>query len=397
MNRFVRFRSFVSQISRPTVAVAMSGGIDSSAVAVLLKNQGYDVVGVFMRNWDASDEVAENVCQIDKDRIDMREVCNRLQIPYHEVDFVKEYWVDVFTPFLESYKSGILTPNPDVFCNRFIKFFHLKKYISENLGISTLATGHYARIVQGKTSPELWRGVDPIKDQSYFLSLVNGKSLQDVLMPLGNYHKNQVREIVAEPLRGLAVLQKKESMGICFIGKRPMSEFLSRYMPLKRGRFIDMDTGKVVGRHSGCEVLTVGQRARIGGCPEKYYIASKAVQGQPGDVYVVPGVDHPALFTKSVTLSSHLISWIAGHPPPIFLQPQSRQDLKGFLPVNCSYKVRSVQPPAACTVTLFQSDAVDSPEEYDLRVDFFEPQRAVSAGQILVLYLDEQCLGGAVL
>ena len=254
------------------------------------------VVGIFMTNWNSSDEVGKETCSISRDREDMRNVCIRLGIEAIDADFTSAYWNEVFVPFLESYQSGVETPNPDVMCNRFIKFNVFKRFALEKVGATTIATGHYAQLVHdsladkvsnnangnadsefigsGVGIPRLLKGIDPIKDQSYFLSMTPGHMFHNVLFPLGNYYKHQVRQLAMQSprLQGLSILTKPESMGVCFIGKRSMPEFLSNYIPLTPGRFIDVDTGCEVGRHEGKEALTIGQGARIGGCRDKYFI-----------------------------------------------------------------------------------------------------------------------------
>mmetsp|Transcript_8630 Transcript_8630/g.12880 ORF Transcript_8630/g.12880 Transcript_8630/m.12880 type:complete len:247 (+) Transcript_8630:26-766(+) len=224
-----------------TVAVAMSGGIDSAVSALLLKQQGYAVSGVFMRNWDQSDESGSGECPLHQDQIDMKDVCKRLGIESIEVSFVKEYWNNVFSPFVSAYESGMQTPNPDVYCNRHIKFNSFRKHVLDELGFDLMATGHYARVEQQEHltgHPLLLRGLDPSKDQSYFLCCTEGRSLSRVLFPLGNMLKSEVRKLAAAcPLfEGLRVLQKRESMGVCFIGKRRMDQFLPNYLNPTRGR-----------------------------------------------------------------------------------------------------------------------------------------------------------------
>jgi tRNA (5-methylaminomethyl-2-thiouridylate)-methyltransferase len=302
----------VMRRQKGTIAVAMSGGIDSSVAAMILKDQGYNCVGVFMRNWDSSDEIGEVACSIDRDREHMRQVCHRLDIPAVDVDFVKDYWNEVFVPFIDTYRSGSETPNPDVMCNRQIKFLRFRDHVREKLGISTIATGHYARLGlsfnedENGGFPRLLKGSDITKDQSYFLSMTQGSSFKDVLFPIGSHKKNEVRLMAAERLKGLAVLTKKESMGVCFIGKRSMPTFLSNYMKLTPGRFIDLDTGKILGRHEGKEALTIGQGAKIGGSREKYFIVpgssytSNKEDSIVGDVYVCMGSNHPSLYCKTL-------------------------------------------------------------------------------------------------
>ena len=345
-----------------TICVAMSGGIDSSVAAMLLQERFPQdkVVGVFMTNWNSSDEVGKQTCSISRDREDMRNVCTRLGIEALDVDFTSAYWNEVFVPFLESYQSGVETPNPDVMCNRFIKFSVFKRFAFEKLGATTIATGHYAQLVHdplpddvsnnvsgtadsemvdrgtgsGRGIPRLLKGVDPIKDQSYFLSMTPGHMFNDVLFPLGGYFKHQVRDLAMQSprLQGLSILTKPESMGVCFIGKRSMPEFLSNYIPLTSGRFVDIDTGREVGRHEGKEALTVGQGARIGGCRDKYFIVHGGslggVRGDPGDVLVARGTHHPALFSTFLVVQSDDFSWVSGGLP-VSLQRKLGQQQEG--------------------------------------------------------------------
>ena len=360
-----------------TIAVAMSGGIDSSVAAMLLQEQFPQdkVVGVFMTNWNSSDEVGKETCSISRDREDMRNVCVRLGIEAIDANFTNAYWNEVFVPFLESYQSGVETPNPDVMCNRFIKFIVFKRFAFEKLGATTIATGHYAQLVHDSSSSDhvssntngnihseiadselvsskrrilrLLKGIDPTKDQSYFLSMTPGHLFNNVLFPLGHYFKHQVRQIAMQSprLQGLSILTKPESMGVCFIGKRSMPEFLSNYIPLTSGRFIDVDTGREVGRHEGKEALTIGQGARIGGCRDKYFIVTHGHGGHgtghgslggvkggplgPGDVWVARGTHHPALFSTFLVVRNDEFSWVSGELP-ITLQRKLGQLREGL-------------------------------------------------------------------
>ncbi len=406
----------ISQIrKRPRVVVAMSGGIDSAATAYILKSAGFDCVGVFMKNWDSSDEAGEFVCSYSQDLQDMRDVCSRLEIPALEVEFVKEYWNGVFTPFLEAYQSGIETPNPDVNCNRIIKFKQMKEYALKTQDADFMATGHYVQLGQRRPNgilhipnflssscstgdvlreiielsdemPVLIRGVDSTKDQSYFLSMTSGEQLRRVLCPLGGLTKKQVRQIVREPLHGLRVLEKAESMGVCFIGKRKFSQFLGQYINLTPGRFIDVDTGHVVGTHQGKEALTAGQGARIGGAEMKYFVVAHdadvaAYAGRPsqiGDILVARGSDHPALFSTDLSVHISDFSWVNGRCPEVLLYDG------GILP-NLLCKARYNQPPVRC----FASRRNDR-----LIVSFENQQRSLTAGQICALYQNDICLGG---
>ena len=366
----------------------MSGGIDSSAAAFLLKEQGYDCVGVFMSNWDSTDEVGSgDWCTISQDKKDAQEVCDRLDIPMVEVEFMKEYWNDVFVPFLESYQSGIETPNPDVYCNRHIKFDAFLKYAMDTVGADYMATGHYARV---SPTHGLMRGIDDNKDQSYFLSLVQKEKLDRVLFPLGEYKKDEVRDLVKDPLRGLAVVKKRESMGVCFIGKRKFRDFLGQYIDLTPGRFVDAESGAILGEHEGAELYTTGQGARIGGTQDKYFVVTRH---QPpaqssieyglrhGDLFVVKNTDHPLLYSMSITMPASALSWVIGSPPRSLVEEGSLQ---------CQCKTRYRQALTSCTVHL-RRDADE------VEVIFDHQQRAVTIGQVIVFYENDVCLGGGII
>jgi tRNA (5-methylaminomethyl-2-thiouridylate)-methyltransferase len=413
--------SVIDSNSKGHVAVAMSGGIDSATVAHLLLQQGYTCTGVFMRNWDERDEIGDDsVCTVSQDRKDMQELCIHLNIPFVEVDFVKEYWNAVFVPFLESYQSGIETPNPDVFCNKHIKFNALRHHVFNNMQVDYLATGHYVRIgkeveEEGEEKEEgggvgelLLRGVDTSKDQSYFLAMVQQEQLRDVLFPLGNMLKSEVKSIAAAAFEGKAVLRKRESMGICFVGKRHLPDFLGQYIDLTPGRFIDADSGQVMGKHGGKELLTVGQNARIAGQADKYFVASfhpsilsrnnndddgggggggggtgnkNGVKN--GDVYVVRGSEHPALYRDTLSTDLNKTSWVRGQLPAA---------LQGGTVMKCQAKTRYSTHVAECEVA-FDAERAGS----QIQVRFAEPQRAITAGQIVVFYQGDVCLGGGVI
>jgi tRNA-uridine 2-sulfurtransferase len=361
----------------------MSGGVDSSAAAFMLQQQGYDCVGVFMTNWDSSDEVGIGErCSISKDKTDAWEVCQRLNIPLVEVDFVKEYWNDVFVPFLSSYQSGQETPNPDVYCNRFIKFDAFLKYATKKLDVDFIATGHYARISDNSGgSRQLLRGIDHTKDQTYFLSLVQSGSLEKVLFPIGNYLKSEIRDMVSEPLHGLSVLSKKESMGVCFIGKRNLKDFLGQYIDFTPGNFICADSGQVVGHHDGAEGYTIGQGAKIGGVSGKYFIAGNHPdEGNDGDLLVVNNSTHPLLMSKQLLVRGSSVSWVSGESPV---------SLVGERLLRCQCKTRYRQDLVWCEVEILNDG--------DLLVTFDYPERAITGGQVLALYSSDVCLGGGII
>ena len=240
-------------MEKKTVVVGMSGGVDSSVSAYLLKKQGYNVIGVFMKNWEEKDE--NGVCEAEKDYKDVVEVCEKLEIPYYSVNFEKEYWDKVFEYFLSEYREG-RTPNPDVMCNKEIKFKVFLDYAKE-LGADFVATGHYARTKKENGETFLLRGLDKNKDQTYFLSQLKQEQIENILFPVGEMEKPEVRKIAEEA--GLSTARKKDSTGICFIGEKNFKEFLTRYLPAKQGKMIDLD-GNVRGMHDGLMYYTIGQR-----------------------------------------------------------------------------------------------------------------------------------------
>lgn len=338
-----------------TVVVGMSGGVDSSVCALLLKNQGYRVIGLFMKNWEE-----DGACTAQQDYEDVVRVCSRLNIPYYSVNFVEEYRDSVFQEFLKSFEAG-LTPNPDILCNREIKF---KVFLDKalELGADYLATGHYCRLdAEGR----LLRGLDSNKDQSYFLHAVRQAAFRKVLFPIGDMQKKEVREIAEK--EELATAQKKDSTGICFIGKRDFKPFLAQYLKPKRGLFKTLD-GTVVGEHDGAVYYTLGQRKGmgLGGEGDAWYVVGKDVP--KNIVFVERGPNHPALFSKE--LYANDLTWVAETPT---------------FPLRCTAKVRYRQVDTPCT--LFE----------DGRVVFDEPQRAVTPGQSAVFYDGAFCLGGGVI
>lgn len=342
----------------------MSGGVDSSVAAYLLKEEGYDVVGIFMKNWDDTDEMG--VCTATEDYNDVIRVCNQLNIPYYAVNFEKEYWDKVFTYFLEEYKAG-RTPNPDVMCNKEIKF---KAFLNHalSLGADYVATGHYARIRRDGDRVELLRGVDENKDQTYFLNALSQDQLRHVLFPLGEMDKSKVREIAKEV--GLATATKKDSTGICFIGERNFKEFLSQYLPAQQGEMRTLD-GEVKGMHDGLMYYTLGQRQGlgIGGAGEPWFVVDKDIE--KNILYVGQGFHHPALYSKGLIAEN--VNWI-----------NEQEDV-----IRCTAKFRYRQKDSKVTVEKLDDDRV--------RVIFAEPQRAVTPGQAVVFYDGEICLGGGTI
>ncbi len=353
------------------VIVGLSGGVDSSVAALLLVGQGYDVHGLHMTNWDDDDSA---YCRSAEDLQDARRVAERIGIPLHHVNFAAEYRDRVFASFLADYRAGF-TPNPDVLCNREIKFGVFREYASR-LGADLIATGHYARLQTDDGAPRLLRGVDPGKDQSYFLHAVSADALAATRFPLGELEKTAVRRLAAD--HGLPTHDKPDSTGICFIGERPFREFLSRYLEAGPGPIED-ESGRVIGQHHGLPYYTVGQRQGLGiggrrdAGEAPWYVAGRDFARNV--LIAVQGGDHPLLHTDELeTESAH---WI-GRPPA---------GLDTVSPLRLTAKVRYRQADQACRVT----DLGDG----RLRVRFASPQRAVASGQFVVFYDGERCLGGA--
>ena len=358
-------------LSRGKVVVGLSGGVDSAVTAWMLKDQGYEVIGLFMKNWEDDDD--DEYCSTRQDWLDAASVADVIGIELEAVNFAAEYRDRVFAEFLREYSAG-RTPNPDVLCNAEIKF---KAFLDHALrmGAPSIATGHYARVRQmpGENGPrfELLRGLDPGKDQSYFLHRLTQAQLSRSMFPIGHLHKRQVREIAQRI--GLPNARKKDSTGICFIGERPFREFLNRYLPTKPGPIL-AEGGARVGEHVGLAFYTLGQRKGIGvggtreGSGEAWYVARKDMDANT--LRVVQGHDHPWLLTRS--LCADQAHWVAGAPP--------LED--GTLAAKTRYR----QADSACRMALMGVDGFE--------LTFDEPQWAVTPGQSAVLYRGEVCLGG---
>ncbi|MDN3508107.1 MAG: tRNA 2-thiouridine(34) synthase MnmA [Simkaniaceae bacterium] len=335
------------------VVVGMSGGVDSSVTAHLLKEKGYEVIGLFMRNWEDID----GACPAVVDEEDVAQVCHKLDIPFYTVNFTKEYWDLVFTEFLEGLKKGV-TPNPDILCNQKIKFDHFYKK-ARDLGADFLATGHYARTNE---EGELLRAADENKDQTYFLYTVKKEVLKHVLFPLGDLQKSEVREIARKA--NLPVAEKKDSTGICFIGKRDFRTFMKEYLPMKPGKIVDLD-GKTLGNHEGAFFYTIGQRKGlgIGGPGDPWFVIGKNID--KNHVIVAQGHAHPSLLSNHLTFGD--ITWVDDMPPE-----------------KCTAKVRYRTPDVSCT---FQGKSA-----------LFDPAVwAATPGQSIVFYDKEKCLGGGII
>lgn len=349
------------------VVIGMSGGVDSSVAALLLKEQGYDVIGIFMKNWDEKDDLG--YCTSDEDYADVRKVCDQIGIPYYTVNFEKEYWDRVFTYFLEEYKRG-RTPNPDVMCNKEIKFKAFLDYAMK-IGADYLATGHYAQVDFHDGEYRLLRGVDKNKDQTYFLCTLGQKQLSKAMFPVGNLTKSEVRDIAKRA--GLKTAEKKDSTGICFIGERDFNEFLSKYLPAQPGDIKSLE-GEVVGRHDGLMYYTLGQRKGLGiggtGTGEPWFVESKDLVNNV--LYVVQGSDHPALLSYGLMATD--LYWVSD---------KVKED--NF---ECTAKFRYRQPDQKVTVKLVDDSCI---------VIFDVPQKAVTPGQEVVFYDGESCLGGGTI
>jgi tRNA-specific 2-thiouridylase len=348
------------------VVVGMSGGVDSSVAALLLKQQGYDVIGVFMKNWDDTDE--NGVCTATEDYNDVVRVCNQIGIPYYAVNFEKEYWDKVFTYFLDEYKAG-RTPNPDVMCNKEIKFKAFLEHAMA-LGADYLATGHYARVAYRDGEYKLLRGLDQNKDQTYFLNQLGQEQLSKVLFPIGEMEKAQVRQIAKEA--GLATANKKDSTGICFIGERNFKQFLSNYLPAQPGIMQTLD-GEVKGKHDGLMYYTIGQRhgLGIGGSGEPWFVVGKNLRDNI--LYVAQGFDNELLYSDAIIATN--VNWVSGKQP--------------IEPITCTAKFRYRQPDVPVTVHML--------DEQTAKVEFAERVRAVTPGQAVVFYRGEECLGGGTI
>lgn len=352
------------------IVVGMSGGVDSSVVAKILKDSGEPVVGLFMKNWEEKDD--NGVCTSEKDFADVKSVANKIGIPYYSVNFVKEYYERVFEHFLEEYKKG-RTPNPDVLCNREIKFGPFLDY-AKKLGARKIATGHYAQVEEKDGFFYLKKAVDQNKDQTYFLNQLSQEQLSMALFPIGHLTKPELRKLAEE--YGLSTAEKKDSTGICFIGERNFKEFLKNYLPAKPGKIKDVQTGKVLGNHDGLMYYTLGQRKGLGiggqknGSGEAYFVCDKDLKN---NVLLVSQGEQDILFSDA--LESGVVNWIPKKP-----------EASDF---DCYAKFRYRQPE--------QKVHVHINEDGTTLVTFAERQRAITPGQYVVFYDETYCLGGGVI
>lgn len=352
------------------VVVGMSGGVDSAVAALLLLDRGYDVSGLFMKNWEEDDDTG--LCTARQDLADAEQVCDRLGIRLHTVNFAAEYWDAVFEVFLRECAAG-RTPNPDILCNKHIKFRAFLDYALD-LGADAIATGHYARVGSYSGCFHLLKGVDPAKDQSYFLYTLGQQALAYTLFPIGHMEKREVRERARAA--GFANHRKKDSTGICFIGERRFRAFLPRFLCSEPGEIATPD-GEVIGRHHGLAYYTLGQRQGLGiggrkeSGPDPWYVLAKDLARNR--LIVGQGHDHPWLYHQA--LEAGRLDWVASD--------------SARLPARCAAKIRYRQPDQPCTIERLTADRI--------RVVFDEPQRAITPGQALVLYHDDECLGGGVI
>ncbi|WP_150538336.1 tRNA 2-thiouridine(34) synthase MnmA [Actinobacillus vicugnae] len=361
----------LAENAKKKVIIGMSGGVDSSVSAFILQQQGYQVEGLFMKNWEEDDDT--DYCTAAADLADAQAVADKLGMKLHKINFAAEYWDNVFEHFLNEYKAG-RTPNPDILCNKEIKFKAFLEYAAEDLGADYIATGHYVRRSDDDNNAQLLRGLDENKDQSYFLYTLSHKQVGQSLFPVGDIEKPIVRQI-AEDL-GLATAKKKDSTGICFIGERKFKDFLARYLPAQPGEIKTVE-GKVVGRHDGLMYHTLGQRKGLGiggvkGLSEDpFYVVEKDLVNNV--LVVAQGHDNSALLSNGLIATQ--LHWVDRQP--------IRENLR------CTVKTRYRQTDIACEIQPLDDNTI--------RVIFDEPQIAVTPGQSAVFYQGEICLGGGVI
>lgn len=379
------------------VVVGLSGGVDSTVSALLLKQRGYEVVGVFMKNWDGVDETG--VCTADQECIAAEQVASKLGVPFQVLNLVKEYWTEVFQELVEDYGQG-LTPNPDILCNSRVKFSHFFEHAVNNIGCDAIATGHYARSswvenlepAADQSQPaRLLKSVDRTKDQTFFLSQMPQGALRHTIFPVGDLTKQVVKQIARQA--GFSeVADKKESMGICFVGKknapggRGFQEFISDYVEPCPGDFVDIDTGQVVGGHSGVHQWTIGQRSRINRDDSSYFVVSK--NSDTREIIVAKDSNHPALYSENFfTGDPH---WISG-PPDQLRSRLSDSSLKA------EFRFQNMSPLTQCVMNYSMRTTTnwECVDRSSLVVSVAEPIRAITPGQYAAFYVGDQCLGGA--
>ena len=348
------------------VVVGISGGVDSAVAAYLLLNEGYDVIGLFMKNWDSninndSEGMTEDICPQELDYIDAKKACDILGIPLYRIDFIKEYWESVFTYFLEELKKG-RTPNPDIMCNKYIKFdLFLKE--AKKLGADKIATGHYAR----KEGNKLLRAVDLNKDQTYFLSQVKVDNFKDVLFPIGNLTKTEVRKIAKKI--GLNVADKKDSTGICFIGERHYQQFVQNYIKGQEGDIVNVETNEIIGKHNGLMNYTIGQRRNVGlsGDDKRHYVCGKNVK--ENILYIAYGEDNKYLISNEAVIEE--MNYISSDKPTF---------------ATCKFRYRGEDVPIR----------IEYNREKEIIVKY-DSAKAVTPGQACVIYLGNECIGGGII
>ena len=363
------------------VMLGLSGGVDSAVSAYLLKEAGYDVVCCFMRNWDsmANNDVLgnptleNNICPQEQDYLDAEAVAKKLGLPMLRIDFIKEYWDNVFTYFLDEYKKG-RTPNPDIFCNKYIKFGPFLDFAKKN-GCDMIAMGHYAKRVDKDGKVYLYKAKDLTKDQSYFLSQISHDQLASCIFPLGDISKSEVREI-AKKLDLKSVMDKKDSTGVCFIGERHFKEFLENYLPAKEGNIVDIETGRILGKHDGVLYYTIGQRKGLGiggisgEVAKGWFVCSKDVKNNI--LYVASGDEDEHLFSDSADIN--MINLFNG-------------PIEDGTHINCKFRYRQADQ----GVTLYNNS------DGSVRLVFDKPYKAVTPGQGCVFYQGDECLGGGII
>jgi tRNA-specific 2-thiouridylase len=352
------------------VVIGMSGGVDSSVAAILLQKQGYEVIGLFMRNWDSSinndilgnPTLNNNICPQEQDYNDALKVCEKLNIPLHRIDFVKEYWDYVFKYFLDELSKG-RTPNPDIMCNKYIKFDMFVKEALK-LGADFIATGHYARIKDNK----LLKGIDDNKDQTYFLSQLSKKQLSNVLFPVGELEKKDVRKIALE--YDLITAKKKDSTGICFIGERNFTNFLKNYLPNNPGKIVNVENNEIIGEHVGLMYYTIGQRKglNIGNKTERTFVVGKDIE--KNILYIAFNDENEYLFTDEAVIDT--VNWIGEEKP-----------------TQCTAKFRYRQKEIPVELEFINDDTII--------VKYETKAKAVTPGQACVFYQGEECLGGGII
>ncbi|MCP4488679.1 MAG: tRNA 2-thiouridine(34) synthase MnmA [Gammaproteobacteria bacterium] len=360
----------MAELTNQKIIVGMSGGVDSSVSAYLLQQQGYEVEGLFMKNWEEDD--TKEYCSAAVDLADAQQACDKLDINLHTINFSSEYWDNVFEHFLAEYRAG-RTPNPDIMCNKEIKFKAFLEH-AQSLGAARIATGHYVRTKQCAGETKLLRGLDVNKDQSYFLYALNQHQISQALFPLGGLEKPVVRTIAEQ--QGLDVFNKKDSTGICFIGERKFKDFMQRFIPAQPG-LIQSPDGETLGEHSGLMYYTIGQRQGLGiggteqGKDEPWYVIEKELS--TNTLRVAQGHEHPRLFYNHCSITD--LHWIGNATKAV--------------PFNCTAKIRYRQHDQACRIAQIDGDHAI--------VQFNQAQRAITPGQALVFYDNEVCLGGGTI